>query len=113
MPGRSALTVTPWTAVTDPMAFQVAGQFSDFATTVVTASGGIWNAACAFMPAWICRVLTAAIAAMKTRAAITIRNIRFFIRETLQLLSRAVPSSPGVATCGLGWGFVEPGARGP
>ena len=40
MPGRSALTVTPWTAAAVPMAFSVAGQYSFRATMVVTASGG-------------------------------------------------------------------------
>ena len=40
MPGRSALTVTPCTAATDPMAPTVTGQSSWRATTVVTASGG-------------------------------------------------------------------------
>jgi hypothetical protein len=72
MPGRSALTVTPCTAATEPMAFQVAGHSSRFATTVVTASGGGWNEACCFMPAWICRALTAAIAAMRTAVATSI-----------------------------------------
>ncbi len=40
MPGESALTVTPWTAVTVPMAFTVAGHSSCRATVVVTVSGG-------------------------------------------------------------------------
>ena len=40
MPDRSALTVTPRTAATVPMAATVAGHCSCFATTVVTASGG-------------------------------------------------------------------------
>ena len=39
-PGRSALTVTPCTAATVPIAFSVAFHASGFATTVVTASGG-------------------------------------------------------------------------
>ena len=40
VPGRSALTVTPWTAATVPMALSVAGHSSCRATIVVTASGG-------------------------------------------------------------------------
>jgi hypothetical protein len=53
IPGRSALTVTPCTAVTLPMAGSVAGQCSSFAIVVVTASGGGWNEAACAMPAWI------------------------------------------------------------
>ena len=45
VPGRSALTVTPWTAATVPMALSVAGHVVPVATIVVTASGGGWNAA--------------------------------------------------------------------
>ena len=45
MPGRSALTVTPCTAATVPIALSVAGHSSSAATIVVTASGGGWNAA--------------------------------------------------------------------
>ena len=44
-PGRSALTVTPRTAATVPIAVNVDGQSSWLATIVVTASGGGWNAA--------------------------------------------------------------------
>jgi hypothetical protein len=40
MPGRSALTVTPRTGATEPMAPSTAGHFSSLATIVVTASGG-------------------------------------------------------------------------
>ena len=45
MPGRSALTVTPWTAAIVPMTLSVDGQSSCCATMVVTASGGGWKAA--------------------------------------------------------------------
>ena len=40
MPGKSALTVTPCTAATVPIALSVAGHSSRWATIVVTASGG-------------------------------------------------------------------------
>ena len=39
-PGRSALTVTPWTAAIVPITLRAAGQRSCCATIVVTASGG-------------------------------------------------------------------------
>src|SRR3954466_14541072 len=45
VPGRSALTVTPWTAATVPIAVSVAGHSSSAAAIVVTASGGGWKAA--------------------------------------------------------------------
>ena len=48
IPARSAVTVTPWTAVAEPMALSVAGHSSWRAVLVVTASGGMRNdAACA------------------------------------------------------------------
>ncbi len=50
MPGWSALTVTPWAAATVPIAVREFGHRSALATTVVTASGGIWNDACWAMP---------------------------------------------------------------
>ncbi len=45
VPDRSALTVTPCTDATVPIAPSVSGHVTSVATIVVTASGGIWNAA--------------------------------------------------------------------
>jgi hypothetical protein len=44
VPGKSALTVTPCTASIVPTTLSVVGQVVCFATAVVTASGGGWNA---------------------------------------------------------------------
>jgi len=57
MPGRSALTVTPWTATTVPIGRSVAGQRSRLATIVVTASGGGCHDAPWAIAALICRNL--------------------------------------------------------
>jgi hypothetical protein len=54
-PGRSALTTTPCTAVTVPIALSVEGQRASLATMVVTASGGGCQAAPAAIAARICR----------------------------------------------------------
>ena len=43
VPDRSALTMTPCTAATDPIALSVSGHSTCCATIVVTASGGGWN----------------------------------------------------------------------
>jgi hypothetical protein len=40
MPGRSALTITPWTASTLPMAVSDVAHSTSLALIVVTASGG-------------------------------------------------------------------------
>src|SRR5262249_45616714 len=79
-PGRSAETTTPCTAVTDPIAGIAEDHSSDLATTVVTLSGGIWNAFCCAMPFEICRYLTAPITPTKARIASTVTNIRFFMK---------------------------------
>ncbi len=44
MPGRSALTVTPWTASSEPMARRVGCHRAGWITVVVTAAGGGSNA---------------------------------------------------------------------
>ena len=79
-PGRSALTTTPCTASTDPIADCIAGHSVGFATTVVTASGGILKAACCAMPFLICPYLTIPIVKTKTTIATSTRNIRFFMK---------------------------------
>ena len=81
IPGRSALTTTPWTAVTVPIAESVVGHCSAFATTVVTASGGGWYDFCWAMPFLIWPYLTAPIAVRKTAIATTISVIRFFMKS--------------------------------
>src|SRR5579862_312091 len=45
VPGKSALTVTPWIAVAVPITANVEGQVSFCATTVVTAVAGSWKLA--------------------------------------------------------------------
>ena len=40
MPGRSALTVTPWTASSEPMARRVGCHCAEWTIVVVTAAGG-------------------------------------------------------------------------
>src|SRR5882672_447502 len=57
VPGRSALTVTPWTASMVPITDMLEAHCSRCATTLVTASGGGWNAdACTAVS--ICRNFT-------------------------------------------------------
>ena len=79
-PGRSALTVTPRTAATVPMAVSAAGHSSRGAVIVVTASGGGWNDAAMAIPAWIWRNFTPPITARKAATATSITTIRFLIR---------------------------------
>ena len=81
-PDRSALTVTPRTASTVPMALQVPGQCSAFATIVVTASGGGRKLAFFATAVWTCRALTAARAPTRTPTPSSIRIIRFAMNET-------------------------------
>src|SRR5436305_3524086 len=81
-PGRSALMVTPWTAVTVPRAFTVDGHCSCRAVAVVTASGGGWKLACAAMPPLIWRALTTPSA---PRRAPTISSIRIILFMTTDL----------------------------
>ena len=78
-PGRSEVTTTPCTAATLPIADSVAAQSCFFATTVVTASGGIWKLACCAMPFLIWPYFTAPIAVRNTAITRSIRTIRFFI----------------------------------
>ena len=79
-PGRSALTVTPCTAATVPIAFSVAGHSSAAATIVVTASGGGCIAANCSAIAWNCLNFTNPRPAMMAIITTTIRIIRFAIR---------------------------------
>src|SRR5436305_3432500 len=81
-PGRSALTVAPWTGVTVPRAFTVDGHCSCRAVAVVTASGGGWKLACAAMPLLIWRALTTPSA---PRRAPTISSIRIILFMTTDL----------------------------
>src|SRR5260370_41494839 len=57
VPGRSALTVTPWTASMVPITDMVEGHCSRLVTTLVTASGGGWKAEACTADS-ICRNLT-------------------------------------------------------
>ena len=84
IPGRSALTVTPWTATTVPMAERACGHVSVRATMVVTASGGGWNEAAWAMPVWICRNFTVPTVPTKTAITVSIRIIRFAMRRGLR-----------------------------
>jgi hypothetical protein len=79
MPARSALTVTPRTATTLPIALRLAGHSSCRATVVVTASGGGWKEAAMAMPAWIWRNLTVPMPPRKTATANSITIIRLVI----------------------------------
>src|SRR5215470_16234039 len=81
-PGRSALTVTPRTAATVPMAVSVDGHSSRAATIVVTASGGGWYAApCAIM-VWICLTFTKPRAATIPSVTASITIIRFHMSSS-------------------------------
>src|SRR5687768_1464763 len=79
MPGRSALTVTPFTASTVPIAFRVVDHVSCFATTVVTASGG--GAQLCDIAALIWKYLNPPIAPTNTTTPASISNMRFFITK--------------------------------
>ncbi len=79
MPGRSALTVTPRTAATVPIALREAGQRSCRATVVVTASGGGWKEAAMAIPAWICLTLMVPTMPRKAATATSITIIRLVI----------------------------------
>src|SRR5688572_1027283 len=80
MPGRSALTVTPFTASTVPIAFRVVDHVSCFATTVVTASGG--GAQLCDIAALIWKYLNPPIAPTNTTTPASISNMRFFITKS-------------------------------
>ncbi len=107
----------PVPPATVPIPEIVVGHDSFFTTTVVTASGGIWNAACCAIPFLICPYFTAPIAAMNTNKAPTVTTIRFFMGTKPP---RSTPESrPRKRPLGTGYGFssapgerrVESGAR--
>src|ERR1041385_6802673 len=82
MPARSALTVTPRTAATVPITFNVDGHCSCAATMVVTASGGGWNAAPWAMVVWICLNFTKPSAPTNSSVKVSIRTIRLAMNVT-------------------------------
>ena len=86
------------------MAVRVVGHCSAFATTVVTASGGIWNDFCWAMPFLIWPYLTAPIAVTNAAIATTIRANRFFMK-----------TQPPTSSGGTGAlvGKAERGSSGP
>ena len=85
MPGWSALTLTPWTAVAVPIAFTVDDHASGRATVVVTASGGGLNAAPFAMAPFTWWTLNAASAPTKAATMTSIRIIRLIMRTRLSL----------------------------
>ena len=93
MPGRSALTVTPCTAATVPIALSVAGHSACCATMVVTASGGGWNAAPWAMAVWICWNFTKPRPATKTTVTVSITIIRFAMSSSHLLWRERVRSA--------------------
>ena len=88
IPGRSALTVTPWTATTDPIALSDEDQCSTCATVVVTASGGGCQEAPCAIAALIWKNFTVPMQAMTATSAASVMIIRFLMRR---LLYRVVP----------------------
>ena len=105
IPGRSALTVTPCTAATVPMAVRFAGHCSCRATIVVTASGGGWNEECWAIAFLTWPYFTAPMAVRKAAAASSIRIIRFFIGVRPPISTReprtggAPPSGCSISMC--------------
>ena len=83
-PGRSALTVTPRTACTVPIAARLAGHGSCRALIVVTASGGGRKEDACAIAAWICRVLTAPRMPTTPTTAISISQVRLLIETSLR-----------------------------
>src|ERR1043165_9037567 len=79
-PGRSALTVTPCTAATVPMALSVVFHDAGWAMTVVTASGGAAQLCdIAFL---ICRNLKPPTAAMNATTTASMRSMRLAIASS-------------------------------
>src|SRR5258708_4565188 len=107
IPGRSALTVTPCTAATEPTALNDEDQCSVLVTMVVTASGG----GCHDMPwaiaAWIWKNFTRPMPTMNTSNTASVRVIRFFIPSLLGALRS--PLSPR-ASCEVD--LLQPGIDG-
>ncbi len=79
MPGKSALTVTPCTAATEPIAPSAVGQLSTWATIVLTASGGGCQAAPAAMAALIWKNFTVPMPPTRTNRTARVFNIRLFM----------------------------------
>jgi hypothetical protein len=75
MPGRSALTVTPCTGATVPIALSPERHCSSRASTVVTASGGGWKSDRSV--ARICRNFAKPSPAITTAASASKSAIRF------------------------------------
>ncbi len=95
-PGRSALTVTPRTAWTVPMAPRVAGHSRRAALMVVTASGGGWKDDAWAAEAWICRIFTAPRTPTPPATAMSTRNMRLVITRS----SACLPWPPGSIALG-------------
>src|SRR5580765_2646386 len=94
IPGRSALTITPCTAATDPIGDSVDGQRSLLATTVVTASGGGVQAMPAAIAALIWKNLYEPTAAVNANSTATRTNMRFLISNLrFHLLRYRAPGS--------------------
>ncbi len=113
MPGWSALTVTPWTAVTVPIAFTVADHASGRATVVVTASGGGLNAFPIATAAFTWWALNAPSAPTKAATTRSIRIIRFIMRTRLSLswtlairISGAEVQFNSETVTSVGWGAL-------
>src|SRR3954454_15299480 len=87
MPGWSALTLTPWTAVAVPIDFTVDDHTSCRATVVVTASGGGLNAAPCAMAPFTWWALYAASAPTKAATMTSISIIRLIMRTRLSLFT--------------------------
>ncbi len=80
MPGRSALTVTPCTAATEPTAASDDGQCSTCATIVLTASGGGCHAAPWAIAALIWKTFTAPMPPTRISSTASVLSIRLLMR---------------------------------
>src|SRR5437773_9869996 len=110
-PARSALTVTPFTGVTEPIAETACSQSCCAATTVVTASGGGWKEEYCAMAACTCRNLTNPITPRNRMTVTTIRSIRFHMSVRLHHETASEHFGPAPEDGGgarrRGWQFVK------
>ena len=101
VPETSALTMTPWTAVTEPMAVRVGCQRSAFTSAVVTVSGGGTNWAPCAAIVWNCSSLRPASAPPRSSRPTTVRMIFFVMSLLYATIGSGFPAGRAIGVASI------------